>query len=125
MKQILKSKHLILFTKQGKLGTAMINQAILAMVMIVVLFKLYADLVPEAQTAGNEMNSSNLCVTQGFYWNTSDTPSACNTNATHSIAADFDAIPLAGIFSGSGVVFIVIMAALIIVVVKSFLSGKK
>ena len=44
----------------GKLNTGMLNQAILAIVLLVVLFKLYASLVPEAQTAGNELNAAGV-----------------------------------------------------------------
>jgi len=80
-------------SKKGTLSTGMINTAILAIVLLVVLFKLYATLVPEAQAAGDELNTSG--------------------------------VPFGSLFTGSGVVFIVIMAALIIVVVKSFLGGKK
>jgi len=79
-------------SKKGALSTGMINTAILAIVLLVVLFKLYSVLVPEAQTAGDELNESG--------------------------------VPFGSLFTSSGVVFIVIMAALIIVVVKSFLSGK-
>ena len=79
--------------KKGKLTTATINTAILAIVLIVVLFKLYASLIPEAQAAGDELNKSGA--------------------------------PLGSIFSGSGVVFIIIMAALVIVVVKSFMPKGK
>ena len=77
--------------KAGKIGTAMIEQAILAIVLLVVLFKLYASLVPEAQTAGDELNASG--------------------------------VPLGSLFSGSGIVFLIIMASLVFVVVKSFLRG--
>ena len=35
--------------KTGKLSTSMVNTAILAIVLLTVLFQLYAQLVPEAQ----------------------------------------------------------------------------
>jgi hypothetical protein len=37
-----------------------INTAIYAIIGLVVLFKLYASLVPEAQTAGDELNASGV-----------------------------------------------------------------
>ena len=77
----------------GKLNTGMLNQAILAIVLLVVLFKLYASLVPEAQTAGNELNAAG--------------------------------VPLGTLFASGEVVFIIIMVALIIVVVTSFMPGNK
>jgi len=56
--------------KTGSIGTGTINTAILAIVLLTVLFQLYSVLVPEAQTAGNTLNSSgvplgNLFVSSG------------------------------------------------------------
>ena len=79
--------------RKGALGTSVINTAILAIVLLVVLFQLYATLIPTAQTAGNTL---------------------CNSGA-----------PLGSLFQGTGVVFIIIMAALVILVVRSFMPGKK
>lgn len=75
----------------AKISTGMITQAIMAIVLLVVLFKLYAVLVPEAQAAGDELNDSG--------------------------------VPLGGLFTGNGIVFLIIMAALVFVVVKSFMGG--
>ncbi len=83
----------LLKSRKGVLGTNVLNTAIVAIVLLVVLFLLYAELVPEAQTAGDALNASG--------------------------------VPLGSLFVGSGVVFVIIMAALIILVVKAFLpSGK-
>ena len=77
--------------KQGKLSTGIINTAILAIVLVTVLFQLYADLVPVAQEAGDALNTSG--------------------------------VPLGNLFAGSGIVFLIIMASLIILVVKSFMGS--
>ena len=61
-------------------------------ILLVVLFKLYAVLVPEAQSAGTALNASG--------------------------------VPLGSLFTANGVVFIVIMAALVILVIRSFLKQK-
>lgn len=82
----------MLKNKTGKLGTSMINSAILGIVLLVVLFQLYAQLVPEAQSAGDTLNESG--------------------------------VPLGALFTSNGVVFIIIMAALVIVVVRSFMKKK-
>ncbi len=84
----------LLKSKKGELTTNVLNTAIIAIVLLVVLFLLYAELVPEAQTAGQTLNDSG--------------------------------VPLGSLFLPSGVVFVIIMAALIILVVKAFLpkSGK-
>ena len=88
MKTIMKSK-------KGKLNTGVLNTAILAIVLLVVLFELYAELVPEAQSAGDDLNTS--------------------------LAGE----NLGPLFVSTGVVFTIIMAALIILVVKSFMPGGK
>ena len=80
-------------SKAGKLNSGMLNTAILGIVLLVVLFKLYAELVPVAQTAGDELNTSG--------------------------------VPLGSLFTSSGLVFIIIMASLVVVVVKSFMPGGK
>ncbi len=84
----------LLKSKKGELSTNVLNTAIVAIVLLVVLFLLYAELVPEAQSAGQTLNDSG--------------------------------VPLGSLFLPSGVVFVIIMAALIILVVKAFLpkSGK-
>jgi len=79
--------------KGGKLNTNTLSSAITAIVLLVVLFKLYASLVPEAQTAGDELNAAG--------------------------------VPLGSLFTSSGVVFVIIMAALIIAVVLAFMPSKK
>lgn len=79
--------------KKGKLSTSMLNTAILAIVLLVVIFQLYSTLVPTAQAAGNSLNASG--------------------------------VPLGTLFQDNGVVFIIIMAALVVLVVKSFMPGGK
>jgi len=80
--------------RKGKLNTAMLSGAITAIVLLVVLFKLYEVLVPEAQTAGDALNATG--------------------------------VPLGSLFTSSGVVFVIIMAALVISVVLAFMpSGRK
>jgi len=80
-------------SKKGALNTGILNTSILAIVLLVVLFQLYANLLPEAQDAGNTLNASG--------------------------------VPLGNLFVGTGVVFIIIMAALLILVVKAFIPGGK
>lgn len=78
--------------KRGNIGTGMIEKAILGIVMLVILFKLYATLVPEAQAAGDDLNASG--------------------------------VPLGSLFTSNGIVFLIIMAALVFVVVRAFMSKK-
>jgi len=69
-----------------------IDKAIIGIVLLVVLFKLYAVLLPEAQTAGSELNESG--------------------------------VPLGSLFTGDGAIFVIIMASLIVLVVRSFKAKK-
>ena len=85
----------LLKSKKGKLSTGMLNTAVLGIVLLVVLFQLYAELIPEAQDAGDDLNTS------------------------------LSGENLGPLFVGGGVIFTIIMAALIIVVITSFLPGKK
>jgi O-antigen ligase len=79
--------------KKGGLSTGILNTAILGIVLVTVLFQLYANLMPEAQAAGDDLNESG--------------------------------VPLGSLFVGTGVVFIIVMASLVILVVKAFMpSGK-
>ena len=114
-------------SKKGKLSSQMVNTAILGIAILVVLFKLYAELVPEAGAVGDEMGDAEGCVTRGGgIWNSSDVNCRLSTvdNAT-VIAPETYEIPLSGLFSSSGLVFIIIMASLVVVVVKAFMPGGK
>jgi len=46
--------------KTGKLSTGLIQDFIIGLVLVVVLFKLGAALIPEAQTAGDELNAASV-----------------------------------------------------------------
>ena len=78
--------------KKGQIS-GRVTSAVEAIILIVVLFLLFADLVPEVQSAGDSLNASG--------------------------------VPLGSLFVGSGIVFVIIMAALVILVVRSFLPGGK
>lgn len=114
---------------KGKFSSGAINKAVIGIVLLVILFALYAVLVPEAQTAGDSMNDSNLCAANSCSYNDSRTVvcTATNTSGTDVTAcATASSIPLANLLNGTGVVFVVIMAALLIVVIKAFITkGKK
>ena len=78
-------------SKKGAITNSTLTSAILGIVLLVVLFQLYATLVPEAQAAGDTLNASG--------------------------------VPLGNLFVGTGIVFVIIMAALVILVVKSFMGS--
>lgn len=111
---------------KGKLNTGMISTAILAIVLVVVLFQFYATTIPTAQAAGELMNDSNRCAAAGCSWNTTNLN--CSFSATvHTVCnrTGSPTVPLGGLFTGTGIVFLIVMSALAILVVRSFLKGKK
>ena len=117
----------LLKRKQGKISTAMINTAILSIVLLVVLFQLYASLVPTAQIAGDGLGDEALCGDVSCFYNSSrDTACTANNVTTGDTTActTVNSVPLGSLFAGTGVIFIIIMAALVIIVTKSFM-GKK
>ncbi len=111
----------MLKNKKG-LTTSIIQTSILSLVLLVVLFQIYANITPEAQAAGNNLGNQARCESAGGNFATG----SCTTNGSiEGAAVGFDTIPLSGLFSGTGVVFIIIIAALIILVVKSFMTGDR
>lgn len=103
-------------------------------ILVVVLFLIYAELVPEAQKAGDALNASNRCADVGCTWNVttasvSGITADCATNSsperTECIASAQE-LPLGNIFRGSGIVFLIIMVVLLITILKAVLpKGKK
>jgi len=71
--------------------TNVVSNMITGVILLVILFQVGADLIPEAQSAGNELNGSG--------------------------------IPLGNLFTSGGVVFVLIAAALILVVLNSMGLG--
>lgn len=77
--------------KKGFIG-GKVTQSIEAIILIVVLFIMFAQLVPEAQTAGNSLNASG--------------------------------VPLGTLFTGNGVVILLIMVGLLLTVLSVVLPKK-
>lgn len=76
-----------MFGKKG-LTVGFIKTAIIAMILLVVMFQVYATLIPTAQEAGDELNASGA--------------------------------PLGNFFVSTGVIWLLIMAALVFVVITAF-----
>lgn len=81
----------LLGNKRG-VGTNTVVSIIIGLILVTVLFLVAAELIPEAQTAGNTLNATG--------------------------------VPLGSLFTGDGVIFVIIMAAILLAVVFFFL-GKK
>lgn len=109
-----------------KLKTASIEKKampiILTLIIIVILFKAYAAIIPEAQTAGDSISDSEICSDGGGYYNLSGPIDGitCYNETPHNVnssAVDVNYIPLSGIFSSTGVIFALIMAGLVMLII--------
>lgn len=117
----------MLKNKKAKLSSMMVEKMMVVILIIVVIFSAYSSIVPTAQEAGNELNNTNRCNTNGYYWNyTSDVCEISETNVTEVGSVTYGAVPLSGLFSANGIVFVILMAALIIIIVRQVMAkGKK
>ena len=119
-------KMILKNNKKGKISTGFVNTVILAIILITVLFQVYAEVIPEAQTASESMNNSQVCVAGGCYYNASygcQYNSTFQDNATYrcAIRGEGSFIPLSGTL---GITYVIIMAALLILIVKSTMNKK-
>ena len=118
---------MILKNKKGKIGMNFVNTVVLTIILITVLFQVYAEVIPEAQTASSGMNDSQICAAASCAYNTSYGGCQYNStfqgNASHqcSIQGSDSFIPLSGSLS---VTYVIIMAALLVLVVKSAMGTK-
>ena len=80
------------FNKKGQIA-GKVTEAVTAIILVVVLFLMFAELVPEAQTAGNSLNASG--------------------------------VPLGTLFTGSGVMILLIMVGLLLTILKVVLPSSK
>ena len=115
--------------KSAKLSGKIVTAIILGLVVLVVLFNIYAEVVPEAQTAGDSMGDEIRCAEVGCAWNTSALVTEdCAINSSpegNATACPYEyGIPLSSLFSGTGVIFIIIMSMFVIFVVRSYLKQK-
>lgn len=78
--------------KKGQIA-GRVTGAVEAIVLVVVLFLLFAQLVPEAQSAGNQLNASG--------------------------------VPLGSLFTGTGVMILLIMVGLLLTVLKVVMPSSR
>ena len=97
-----------------------ISAIILALIVLVVLFSAAGSIVPEIQTAGNSFNGSNNCNDLGCHWNVTGTNTTqCQVaDGQTALCATNHVIPFAGLFGGSGVLLLILIAGLVFIVVR-------
>ena len=122
----------LLKNRKGQIGKKL-NIVVGVIITIVVLFVLFSNLVPEVQTAGTEFSDATKCTEVSCNFNSSLDP-ACRTNATpaglggnSSVACleKFQTVPLASLFSSTGIVVLLLMVFLLLTVIKIAMPSKK
>ena len=113
------------------INTSFINKAIITILVVVLLFSIYSAIIPEAQTGGDEMGDAYLCTELGacILNATANETYPCRLTANQSLnctGGQVTSIPLSGLFSGTGMMFVIIMAGMLFLVIKGILAkGKK
>jgi len=79
--------------KKGSISENTVTNYIYVFIFVVVLLKIVAQLLPEAQSAGSELNATG--------------------------------VPLGSFFTPDGIVWLLVMAGIVILMVRSFLKSKK
>lgn len=113
-----------MLNKRAVITSGILTTAVLGIVLLVVLLNVYSSIVPEAQASGDSLGNAAVCSDAGGFFNSTQGLCLNGTNPADTATVNFAAIPLSGLFSGTGVVFVIIIAALIILVVKSYLQFK-
>ena len=112
-----------------------ITGAVTLIVGILLVLVIASQLIPEAQDSSTQFNASNTCATVDCYYNHSFNGGVCQaysngTNYTVTPCANEDvSVPLTSLFTGSGIVFVLIAVFILILVIGAVglnkLSGKK
>ena len=125
----------MLSSRKGQIGKK-INTIVIIIVSIVVLFQLFATLVPEAQTAGETLSDTSVCNNAGCFFNDTahSTPSgqflgcrdnsSIEGNATGCTVA-LQNIPLSSLFGSSGIVILLLMVFLFLGALKIVMPKSK
>lgn len=112
--------------KKAQIGSK-ITPIVGVIISVIVLFLIFSAVVPEAQTAGDRF-VSDACGEAGCSFDTSTR--VCEINSSiegEGIACPnvVDSPPLAGLFSGSGIVILLLMVGLLLIVLKFVLPKRK
>ena len=122
----------LLKDRKGQIGKKL-NVVVGVIITIVVLFVLFQSLVPEVQTAGTEFSDATKCTEVSCVVNTTLDPT-CRSNASpqgfggnssSACTVPFQTVPLASLFSSTGVVVLLLMVFLLLTVIKIAMPSKK
>ncbi|MAH51507.1 hypothetical protein CMI37_37170 [Candidatus Pacearchaeota archaeon] len=120
----MESKTITLFKDKKAQVAKKINSIILIILSVVILFQIFTALVPEAQSAGEQLGDAERCSVGGGFYNTSQT--ACLTNSSpEGTNQIYSPIPVSSLFGNSGVVILLLLVSLFLIVIKMVMPTRK
>ena len=114
----------LLNTKKAEIGKK-IDSVVVVIITVVVLFLVFAGIVPEAQSAGATLGDAQTCSNSGGFFNTSQSACLNGTGVADTGVVAFDSIPLSGLFSSSGIIILLLMVTLFLGVLKLVTPSRK
>ncbi len=121
-----------MMNKKGQIDKK-INTVVIIIISIVVLFQIFAGIVPEAQTAGDQMSDETVCIDTGCVFNTSLTPDCQSNRSPQGFGGNssgtcpfaLENIPLSSLFGSSGIVILLLMVLLFLGALKIVIPKSK
>ena len=103
-----------------------ITAGVFVLVILVVLMQLGSTMIPEVASAGDSLNDTARCEAVGCSYNSSNTP-VCQATATNVSACQVQGqtIPLGDLFSGEGIVVLIVVVGLLIAVIGGGMAWAK
>ncbi len=109
-----------------------VTVAVVLIISVVVLLQIFASLVPEAQSAGEDFSDVTKCGDVGCFFDTG--LDSCQTNSSaqgfggnssEACLVAIPTIPLSSLFGSSGIVIILLMVALFLGIIKAVIPKSK
>ncbi len=113
--------------KKAQIGRK-IETVIIVIISVVVLFQIFASLVPEAQSAGEEFSDETKCAEAACFFNSTLAPSCVINSSQEGTAActnKVQIVPLASLFGSSGVIILLLIIVLFIGTIKLVMPKTK
>ena len=111
-----KTLNKFLKSKNAQQLSRRLQTVTVVIISVIVLFQIFASLVPEAQSAGDEFSDASKCGDVGCFFNTTSAISCLENSSVEgqgvTCPVAVETIPLAGLFGGTGVIILLLMVAL-------------
>jgi hypothetical protein len=111
-------------SKKGKLKIDLFSAIAITLTLLVVIMSFFSDAIPIAQSAAANITNEGRCGDVGCNWNSTSNQCIMNSSGTN-VTCDYNEIPLGELFGRSSFIFMIILAALLIMIMKAILFPKK